>query len=61
MLADGIVAHAHDAMVEVRDDRLRVVRLAATDEDGPVVILDVARRGAAHGVVGQNGAGRDGR
>ena len=41
MLADGIVAHAHDAMVEVRDDRLRVVRLAATDEDGPVVILDV--------------------
>lgn len=41
MLADGIVAHAHDAMVEVRDDRLRVVRLAASDEDGPVVILDV--------------------
>ncbi|WP_295626945.1 hypothetical protein [uncultured Corynebacterium sp.] len=40
-LDDGIVAHAAEALLEFRDDRLRVVRLAADDEDGPVVVLDV--------------------
>ncbi|MFC3849954.1 hypothetical protein ACFORJ_07220 [Corynebacterium hansenii] len=40
-LSDGIVAHARDALVEVRGDRLRMIRLGDADMEGPDVVLDV--------------------